>query len=54
VCGILGDGDGWALQVGAVDVLRFRGGKACKPACSSLKRGTVQSTAGYVNSVAGF
>jgi hypothetical protein len=34
VCGILGDGDGWALQVGAVDVLRFRGGKACKPAYS--------------------
>jgi hypothetical protein len=27
VCGILGDGDGWALQVGAVDVLRFRGGE---------------------------
>lgn len=54
MCGILGDGDGWALQVGAVDVLRFRGGKACKPAYSKLKQGTVQSTAGDVNSVAIF
>jgi hypothetical protein len=34
VCGILRDGGGRALQVGAVDVLRFRGGRASKAACS--------------------